>query len=43
VELEEDKFIVGFHQQVQKEQEKAYHERHTQEEGIQERISGIGI
>jgi hypothetical protein len=28
VELEEDKFIVGFHQQVQKEREKAYHDRH---------------
>jgi hypothetical protein len=28
VELEEDKFIAGFHQQVQKEREKAYHERH---------------
>ena len=28
VELEEDKFITGFHQQVQKEREKAYHDRH---------------
>jgi hypothetical protein len=28
VELEEDKFIAGFHQQVQKEREKAYHDRH---------------
>jgi hypothetical protein len=28
VELEEDRFITGFHQQVQKEQEKAYHDRH---------------
>jgi hypothetical protein len=27
VELEEDRFIVGFHQQVQKEREKAYHDR----------------
>jgi hypothetical protein len=26
MELEEDKFIVGFHQQVQK--EKAYHDKH---------------
>jgi hypothetical protein len=28
VELEEDIFIVGFHQQVQKEREKAYHDKH---------------
>jgi hypothetical protein len=28
VELEEDIFIAGFHQQVSKEQEKAYHDRH---------------
>jgi hypothetical protein len=28
IELEEDKFISGFHQQVQKEREKAYHDRH---------------
>jgi hypothetical protein len=28
VELEEDQFIVGLHQQVQKEREKAYHDRH---------------
>ena len=28
VELEEDKFIAGFHQQVHKEREKAYHDRH---------------
>jgi hypothetical protein len=28
VELEEDRFIVGFHQQVHKEREKAYHDRH---------------
>jgi hypothetical protein len=27
VELEEDKFIAGFHQQVQKEREKAYQDR----------------
>jgi hypothetical protein len=26
VELEEDRFIAGFHQQVQNEREKAYHE-----------------
>ena len=28
VELEEERFIAGFHQQVQKEREKAYHDRH---------------
>jgi transposase InsO family protein len=28
VELEEDRFIVGFHQQVQKERENAYHDKH---------------
>jgi hypothetical protein len=28
VELEEDKFVARFHQQVQKEREKAYHDRH---------------
>jgi hypothetical protein len=28
IELEEDIFITGFHQQVQKEREKAYHDRH---------------
>jgi hypothetical protein len=28
VELEEDKFVVGFHQLVQKEREKAYHDMH---------------
>jgi hypothetical protein len=28
VELEEDRFDVGFHQQVQKSQEKAWHDRH---------------
>ena len=26
--LEEDRFIAGFHQQVQKEREKAWHDRH---------------
>jgi hypothetical protein len=29
VELEEDKFIARFHQQVQKEREKVYHDRHV--------------
>ena len=28
IELEEDRFLVGFHQQVQKEHEKAWHNRH---------------
>lgn len=28
MELEEDKFLVGFHQQVHKEHEKAWHDRH---------------
>ena len=28
VELEEDCFIAGFHQQVQKEREKAWHDMH---------------
>jgi hypothetical protein len=28
VELEEGRFIAGFHQQVQKERAKAYHDRH---------------
>lgn len=28
MELEEDRFLVGFHQQVQKECEKAWHDRH---------------
>jgi transposase InsO family protein len=31
VELEEDRFIAGFHQQVQKEREKAYHDRHIKQ------------
>jgi hypothetical protein len=32
VELEEDRFIAGFHQQVQKEREKAYHDRHIKKQ-----------
>ena len=28
VELEEDKFVAGFHQQVQKNRENAWHDRH---------------
>lgn len=27
-ELEEERFLVGFHQQVQKKREKAWHDRH---------------
>jgi hypothetical protein len=34
VELEEDRFIVGFHQQVQKEREKAYHDRHIRKKAF---------
>jgi hypothetical protein len=36
VELEEDRFIVGFHQQVQKEQEKAYHDRHIKKKAFKQ-------
>jgi hypothetical protein len=28
MELKEDRLVEGFHQQVQKEREKAYHDRH---------------
>ena len=31
VELEEDHFIAGFHQQVQKAREKAWHARHIKQ------------
>jgi hypothetical protein len=34
VELEEDRFIVGFHQQVQKEREKAYHDKHIKKKTL---------
>ena len=34
VELEEDKFIVGFHQQVQKNREKAWHDRDIKSKAI---------
>ena len=37
VELEEDRFIVGFHQQVQKEREKASHDRHIKSKSIKAR------
>jgi hypothetical protein len=36
MELEEDKFIVGFHQQVQKEREKAYHDRHIKKKAFKQ-------
>jgi hypothetical protein len=34
VELEEDRFIAGFHQQVQKEREKPYHDRHIKKKAF---------
>ena len=36
VELEEDSFIVGFHQQVQKKREKAYHDRHIKKKAFKQ-------
>jgi hypothetical protein len=36
IELEEDKFIVGFHQHVQKEREKAYHEKHIKKKAFKQ-------
>ena len=36
VELEEDWFVVGFHQQVQKDKEKAWHDRHIKSKAIKE-------
>ena len=36
VELEEDRFVVGFHQQVQKNREKAWHDRHIKSKEIKE-------
>jgi hypothetical protein len=36
VELEEDKFIAGFHQQVQKEREKACHDRHIKKKAFKQ-------
>jgi hypothetical protein len=36
VELEEDRFIAGFHHQVQKEREKAYHDRHIKKKTIKQ-------
>ena len=34
VELEEDWFVVGYHQQVQKDREKAWHDRHIKSKAI---------
>jgi hypothetical protein len=36
LELEEDIFIAGFHQQVQKEREKAYHDRHIKKKAFKQ-------
>jgi hypothetical protein len=36
IELEEDIFITGFHQQVQKEREKAYHDKHIKKKEFNE-------
>jgi hypothetical protein len=36
VELEEDRFIAGFHQQVQKEREKAYHDMHIKKKSFKQ-------
>jgi transposase InsO family protein len=36
VELEEYRFIVGFHQQVQKEREKAYHDKHLKKKSFRQ-------
>ena len=36
VGLEEDRFIAGFHQQVQKEREKAWHDRHIKRKSFKE-------
>ena len=35
VQLEEDRFIVGFHQQVKKNHQKAWHDRHIKEKHFQ--------
>jgi hypothetical protein len=36
MELEEDRFIKGFQQQVQKEREKAYHDRHIKRKSFKQ-------
>ena len=35
LELEEDRFVVGFQQQVQKAREKAWHDRHIKKKQFQ--------
>jgi hypothetical protein len=35
VQLEEDWFVTGFHQQVQKSREKAWHDRHIKQKKFQ--------
>jgi hypothetical protein len=36
VKLEEDRFIIGFHQWVHKEREKAYHDRHIKKKAFKQ-------
>jgi hypothetical protein len=36
LELKEDRFIVGFHQHVQKEREKDYHDRHIKKKSFKQ-------
>jgi hypothetical protein len=36
VELSEDRFITGFHQQVHKEREKSYHDRHIKKKAFKQ-------
>jgi hypothetical protein len=36
IELEEEKIIVGFHQEVHKEKEKAWHDRHIKKKNFKE-------
>ena len=36
VGLEEDRFVAGFHQHVQKDREKAWHDRHIKSKAIKE-------
>jgi hypothetical protein len=36
MELEEDNFIAGFHRQVQKKQDKTYHERHIEKKAFKQ-------
>jgi hypothetical protein len=36
IELEEDRFIAEFHQQVQKEREKVYHDMHIKKKAFKQ-------